>query len=332
MCGYYGYQSLAFFDRVSSLLVLMAAMFTMAWIQRHHEMTALMAAGIARIRITAPVLVAAVVLTILAAANRELVIPRLKDQLGKRPSELKGNIYGELVPQYDNDTNVLIRGANLIVDQKKIQQPEFLPPTDGAGAVLCAHGKTWSAAAASYLPAKDGHPAGYLLQDVIEPKDLAQKPSLALDGRPILMTPRDYPAWLKPNEAFVASDVSIDELTGGITVREFASTGDLIWGLKHRSIYFSPEVRVMIHSRIVQPFLDITLLFLGLPLVVARDNRNVFVAIGLCCGLVGLFFVVTGACQQLGHAMLISPALAAWAPLMVFVPAAVGMGAAMWER
>ena len=87
-----------------------------------------------------------------------------------------------------------------------------------------------------------------------------------------------------------------------------------------------------IHSRIVQPFLDITLLFLGLPLVVARDNRNVFVAIGLCMGLVGLFIVVKVACQQLGGAMFISPSLAAWAPLMVFVPAAVGMGATMWER
>lgn len=332
MCCFYGYQSLAFFDRISALLVLMAAMFTMAWIQRHHEMTALMGAGISRIRVTTPVLVASVVLTLLAAANRELVIPRLKDQLGRQPSELKGNVYGELVPQYDYATNVLIRGANLIIDQKKIQQPEFFPPTDGTGRALCAYGKTWTAAAAYYLPAKDGHPEGYLLRDVIEPKNLAQQPSLALDGRPILLTPRDYPAWLKPNEAFMASDVTIDELTGGMTLRAFASTGELIWGLKHRSIYFSPEARVAIHSRIVQPFLDITLLFLGLPLVVARDNRNVFVAIGLCMGLVGLFFIVTGACQQLGGAMLISPALAAWAPLMVFVPAAVGMGAAMWEK
>ncbi len=146
------------------------------------------------------------------------------------------------------------------------------------------------------------------------------------------MTPHDYPAWLKPNEAFMVSDVSVDELAGGMLMRRFASTGELISGLRHRSIYFSPDVRVMIHSRIVQPLLDITLLFLGLPLVVARDNRNVFVAIGLCIGLVGLFFLVSIACQQLGTNMLISPALAAWVPLMLFVPAAVGMGAAMWER
>ena len=98
----------------------------------------------------------------------------------------------------------------------------------------------------------------------------------------------------------------------------------MIWALKNHSIYFSPDVRVTIHSRILQPLLDITLLFLGLPLVAARDNRNVFVAIGICMGLVALFFIVAIACQQLGAGCLISPALAAWAPLMIFVPAAVG--------
>lgn len=129
----------------------------------------------------------------------------------------------------------------------------------------------------------------------------------------------------------MVSDVTIDELTPEMTMRRFASTGELIWSLKHHS-YFSPNVRVMIHSRILQPFLDLTLLFLGLPLVVAHDNRNVFVAIGMCIGIVALFFLVSIACQQLGKGMLISPALAAWAPLMIFVPAAVGMSSGMWER
>ena len=121
------------------------------------------------------------------------------------------------------------------------------------------------------------------------------------------MTPHDYPDWLKPNEAFVVSDVTVDELTGGMVMRRFASTGELIRALKNHSIYFSPDVRVMIHSRILQPLLDITLLFLGLPLVAARDNRNVFVAIGICMGLVALFFIVAIACQQLGAGCLISP-------------------------
>jgi lipopolysaccharide export system permease protein len=330
IAAFYGYQSLFFFDFISSMLVLMSAMFTMAWIQRHHEMTALMAAGISRIRVVAPVLVVSVAIILLAVINREIVIPRIKDQLAKRPADLKGNVIEELLPQYDNATNVLIEGRCAITDEKRIELPVFIVPPDEPS--LCTYGKQWSATMAYYMPATAGRPTGYLLADVIEPKNLAQRPSLALDGRFVLITPHDHPEWLKPTEAFVVSDVTVDELTGGTVLRRFASTGELIWALKNHSIYFSPDVRVTIHSRILQALLDITLLFLGLPLVAARDNRNVFLAIGLCMGLVALFFMVAIACQQLGANCLISPALAAWAPLMIFVPAAVAMASAMWER
>ncbi len=329
IAGYYATQSLFFFDRISSLLVLMSAMFTMAWIQRHHEMTALMAAGISRIRVVAPVLVAAVAVILLAVVNREFVIPKLKDQLAMQPSDLKGNVVDALQSQYDYATDVVIRGERVVVDEKKIEAPVFV--TLSCKPPLREYGKQWSAASAYFLPAKDGRPTGYLLKDVTEPKDLAQHPSLALDGRPVLLSPRDYP-WLKPGEAFVVTEVSVDELTGGTVLRRFASTGELIRALKNQSTYFSPDLRVMIHARILQPLLDITLLFLGLPLVAARDNRNVFVAIGICMGLVALFFVVGIACQQLGAECWLRPSLAAWAPLMIFVPAAVGMSAAMWER
>jgi lipopolysaccharide export system permease protein len=329
IAGYYATQSLFFFDRICSLLVLMSAMFTMAWIQRHHEMTALMAAGISRIRVVAPVLVAAVVVLLLAVVNREVAIPMLKEQLAMRPSELKGKIE-EVFRQYDNATDVLIGGRNAVVDQKRIEFPVFVVLSCKPS--LRKYGEQWTAATAQYLPANDSRPTGYLLKGVAEPKNLTEHESLLLDGRPVLMTPHDYPDWLKPDEAFVVSDVTVDELTGGTIMRQFASTGELISALKNQNIYFSPDLRVMIHVRILQPLLDITLLFLGLPLVAARDNRNVFVAIGTCNGLVALFYMVAIVCQRLGADLWISPALAAWGPLMIFVPAAVGMSSAMWER
>jgi len=90
-------------------------------------------------------------------------------------------------------------------------------------------------------------------------------------------------------------------------------------------------VRVAIHARMVQPFLDITLVFLGLPLVVTRESRNVFVAIGLCLAVVTLFLLVVIGLQYLGAICLLDPALAAWAPLMLFVPPAVALAEGMWR-
>ncbi len=305
-------------------------MFTMAWIQRHHEMTALMAAGIARIRVVAPVLAVSVVIILLAVVNREIMIPSVKDELAKQPSTYNGNHIEEVESPYDNATDVVIGGRCVVVDKKLIEMPVFSVPYDKP--TLCAYGGQWSAVSASYQPAKGGRPTGYLLTDVIEPKNLAQLPSLKLGDRLVLITPHDHPEWLRPNEAFVVSEVTVDELTGSKVLLQFASTGELIRALRNQSIYYSPDVRVTIHSRILQPFLDLTLLLLGLPLVAARDNRNVFVAIGLCVGLVALFYIASMACEKLGGNCLLSPALAAWAPLMIFVPAAVGMSSAMWER
>ena len=52
--------------------------------------------------------------------------------------------------------------------------------------------------------------------------------------------------------------------------------------MRNPSLDYGADVRVAIHGRIVKPLLDMTLLFLGLPLVVTRESRNVFIAMGLC--------------------------------------------------
>ena len=69
--------------------------------------------------------------------------------------------------------------------------------------------------------------------------------------------------------------------------------------------------------------LDTTLLFLGLPLVVSRGNRNPYFAIGLCVGVVALFMIVKLGCQSLCLTGWLQPPLAAWLPLMIFAPLAV---------
>ena len=109
-----------------------------------------------------------------------------------------------------------------------------------------------------------------------------------------------------------------------------ASTAELIRGLRNASLGFGAATRVEIHTRIVQPLLDITLLFLGLPLVVARESRNVFIAMGLCMGVATLFSVFVAASQYLG-AVWLHPALGAWMPLIVFVPVAVWLAESLWK-
>lgn len=319
---YYAYRSVYLFDRTSGVLAMSAAMFTLAAFQRHHELTALLAAGISRVRVLRALVLGSIGVSLLAAANRELVVPCLRERLALRPKELGNEALLELRPRYDHATNVLFRGKQLVPAQRKIIEPSFLLPP-----MLAAYGTHLTAAEALCLPADARHPAGYLLRGVTHPRGLDQRPSLALEGRPVLITPKDA-AWLAPNECFVASEVSFELLAGGQVWRDFSSTRELVRGLANPSLDFGADVRVAVHTRLVQPLLDITLFFLAVPLVLGRENRNLFLAIGTIIAVVVVFLLVVLACQYLGSIYLLEPALAAWAPLLVFVPAA----AALFDR
>lgn len=326
LARYYGSQAVMVLDRSASLVALVAALFTITWIQRHNEMTALLAAGIPRRRVILPVLVASAAIIALAAVNREVVIPQFRDQLARRPQDLVGDRALPLVPRFDRQTNILFRGRACYREGKRIAEPNLLLPPE-----LAKFGRQLSAAVAYYRPPGERHPGGYLLKGVNRPSNIAELPSVWLGDLPVIITPQDAPDWLAPDECFVVTSIDFDQLCGGTAFRQFSSTASLIRALRNASLDLGADIRVTIHARIVQPLADMTLLLLGLPLVIQRENRNVFAAIGLCTILTATFFVVSLGFQQLGAAYYISPALAAWGPLMIFVPVAAVLAETLWE-
>jgi lipopolysaccharide export system permease protein len=324
LAEFYSYRSVFLFERMSSMLTMIAGMFTVTWIQRHNELTALTAAGVSRTRVILPIVLASTAISLGTAVGRELVIPRMAEELDREPKNLRGDSGQELKPRYDNETNILMQGVVTFANEKRIQQPNFILPEP-----LDKYGKQLSAENGYYQPPQGDRPSGYLLKKVAHADRLTSGPSLKQDGRRVIITPADEPNWLEPDECFVVSNVSFEQLTGGRSWRQFSSTADLIAGLSNPSLglagEFGADVRVSIHARLVQPLLDLTLLFLGLPLVLSGTNRNVFVAIGLCGAVSTAFMLVVLGCQYLGQISLIRPSLAAWVPLMIFVPIAVSM-------
>ena len=316
MAEYYSYQSISFFDRTSGTLTLISVMFTITWIQRHHEMTALLAAGISRVRVLMPVLIAAFCVSLLAAANRELIMPNIRDHLTTDSKNLDGTQETVMDSQVDSQTDILLGGEKIVLATKKIVNPRFILPTQ-----LDQFGKTLNAKEAVRLPANSDHSAGYLLSGIITPKALLKSPSLVMDGHAVIITPSGN-NWLTSDQIFVTSGVSFEFLAAGSTSRDFASTRKMIHQLRSPSTDLGADVRVAIHGRFLRPLLDTTLIFLGLPFVVTRSNRNPFVAIGLCLGIVTVFMLTELGCQGLGSGGWLTPPLAAWLPLLVFAPIA----------
>ena len=75
---------------------------------------------------------------------------------------------------------------------------------------------------------------------------------------------------------------------------------------------------VLFHSRLTRPILGMILVFLGLSVILRDQNRNVFISAGLCLVLCALFFAVGVGCKHLGEMEILSPALAAWLPVLLF--------------
>jgi lipopolysaccharide export system permease protein len=248
-----------------------------------------------------------------------VLIPPLQEKIGRDSKDLMGDKAHDLHPKYDLKSEILISGRQTLGAEQRIIDPRFMMPPQ-----LEDWGHQITAESAYYQSAEGERPAGYLLRGVRQPADVALRESLTLADERIVLSPLDAD-WLKPDECFVVSEIDFEQLTGGQRWKQLSSTADLVRGLSNPSLDFGADVRVAIHGRFVKPGLDMTLLLLGLPLVVARESRNIFLSIGMCVVVVSVFMMVVLACQFLGTSYLISPALAAWLPLIIFVPVAVGM-------
>jgi len=291
-------------------------MFTVTWIQRHQEMTALLAAGISRTRVLRPVLMAAICVSLAAAANREIVMPKIREHLANDSKNIGGDQAANMQPRLDSETGIFISGEKIVPAETKIVSPAFVLPRQ-----FNQFGKQLTAAEAKYMPAEGDRPSGYMFYAVTGPKALLKSPWLLQDNKPIIMTPIGAD-WLAKDSVFVASGVSFEFLAAGATWRDFASTREMIEQLRSPSTDLGADVRVAIHGRFLQPLLDTTLLFLGLPFVVTRTNRNPFISLGLCLAVVTIFMIVELASQSLGSGGWLPPPLAAWLPLMIFAPIA----------
>lgn len=322
---YYGPRLLWFFDRTAGLLAMTSVAFVLTLLQRTNEMTALMAAGIAPARILRPLLGASILVAILGMANREFGLPQVRDALSRNAQDWLGENGRKCTPRYDIRTDILISGKATFAKDRRIAEPVFrLPPE------LTAWDTQIVAENAFYQSATQERSAGYLLRGVRRPANLSKLASQSLEGRAVLLSPSDTPG-LARDECFVVSVVTFEQLTVGGTWRQNLSSYELVTGIRGQTIEPGADVRLILHARVVQPLLDVALVLLGIPLVLSRGSRNIFMAAGIGGGLVAGVMVVAMACHALGANYLLSATLAAWLPLLIFGPIAYAIARPLWD-
>jgi len=311
IASYYGYRMTKFFDQLCEPIVLLAAMFTIAFMQRNNELLPLLSAGMSTRRVVLPVLASAWIMLSLAVANGELLVPLVAHQLALERDDPEGgkevSVHGAYEPN-----GVLINGER--GQRKGMIVRNFyctLPGTVGG------HLLEVSAEEARYIPKEQDNPltGGWLLTKATPATLDNWEHSEVLE--PISKDPGKY--------FLHTQDVDFDAVTRQGRWFQLASTLQLYQELQRPDMVRVPEMAVLFHMRLTRPILGMILVLMGLSMILTDQNRNVFISAGLCLVLCGIFAAAIFASKHLGDKDILAPALAAWLPVLIFGPLAFVM-------
>lgn len=317
---YYQPFTFSLFERLSSLLALLALLFTIGWLNRTNELTALLAAGVTKRRVIQPLLLASAGVIISAIILRETVIPHYQDHLDRKPGDMSGETPRPLRPAFDPEIMCLIQGKNLIPVRKEITDANIRVQ---GGPILSTIGPKILANSANFVAATEQRPAGYLLSEVQTPRNIDARSSVYQpdSGQPLLLTVKEAP-WVGHGNCFLISNIEYEVLRGGSAWQQYASLMELFTHLRAEKMPASGNaLQVSIHQRLLRPVTDWTVLLLGIPILMKRPDRHLFWVAGMCLAIVGGFTALVMGLAALGSSgLLLSPYLAAWIPLLIFLP------------
>jgi lipopolysaccharide export system permease protein len=307
--AFYGYRIPKFFDQLCEPIVLLSAMFTVALMQRSNELLPLLSAGVSTRRVVLPVLVSAWVMLSLAVANGELLIPHIAAKLSLERDDPDGG--KELWVRGAYEPNRILVNGERAQRKGMVVRPFYCTIPGNIGGHLIEI----SAAEARYVPKGAGDPptGGWLLTEAL---------------------PAEVPGWerkdvlepIDPGKYFLhTQEVDFDAVTRQAKWFQLSSTTHLYQELQKPDTVRVPEIAVLFHMRLTRPILGMILVFMGLSMILTDQNRNVFISAGMCLVLCALFFAAIFAAKQLGDKDILSPALAAWLPVLVFGPLAFVM-------
>ncbi len=303
--SYYGYKSSQIFDRLCEPIVLLAAMFTVAWVQRSNELLPFLSAGVSTRRVVRPVLLSACLMLGLGVLNQELVIPHIADRLTASRDDLDGakelhTLQGSFEPN-----GIHIEGQSAVRQGRLVREFDcHVPDSVTLGNPINLHARE-----ARYIkPGEGPHTGGWLLTDTT-PAHLEN-----WQAKEVLEEINEGKFFLYTKE------VDFDAVTRDRKWYQYASTNRLRLELNKTDSSRLADMAVLFHMRLTRPILGLILVFLGLSVILRDQNRNVFISAGMCLGLCAFFFAACFACQQLGSNDIISPALAAWLPVLFFGP------------
>jgi lipopolysaccharide export LptBFGC system permease protein LptF len=153
MGRYYLIHQSLFFDYLCGVIGMMAAVFTVTFMQRNNEQLAILAAGVSTHRAIRPVLISSAIVSTFAVLNQELIMPRYAEELAKSHDD-DGQRTVHVSSRYDSQ-NILINALDADRASKTLVPFNAMVPVEIVGEMKKIRG-----AQATYIP--PNHPTAPL--------------------------------------------------------------------------------------------------------------------------------------------------------------------------
>ena len=311
MVEYYFYQSFHIFAQMAGVIPVVAAAFTFLRLARFNELTAMMAAGMHLVRVAAPAIVAATIVSLfLPLVNQEIIIPSIIPELTRSRNDTPDERAQANAIENMQDAN----GALLFASR-------YTPPTLNQPAVmeemdvlsidpqfnLTGH---LTADKATYDPAT----RSWLLDNGQRTTDLATH------GRHI-EPEKVYKSNVTPEEIALYRSGDYVDLLSTARINEL---------LDRTQIYGTNDLLRVKHQRLAQLMINIIMVLLAIGAVLIREPGQMRYAMMKCLVLVGACMIVCFLCQNIAANPPAAPgwndrwpALMAWVPIFIFGPLSI---------
>jgi lipopolysaccharide export system permease protein len=294
---YYAVHTFDYFGRLSPIITQMAAMYTLADLRRHNELTPILAAGVPTRRAIAPILFGVLAVISLGVANREIAMPFYSEFLQRGHDDVDGANQLTVGSRIDSDT-MLVRAERALREGQRLFEVKITLPDL----------QEVTAEQAAFVKGPQGKP-GILLEKP-KPDDLRETEKLKR---------------VEGGKVFVATSLTFGEMVRSNGWTRFASGSELIEELGKPQASNPQEIRAMIHNRIMQPIANVVLVLIGIPFVLQWERKKFFVSLLISMLLSAGYFVLDAVSTYLAGFGYFDPMFAAWLPIFIFLPVATSL-------
>jgi lipopolysaccharide export LptBFGC system permease protein LptF len=277
---------------LAPFITLIAGCWVVFELQRNNELVPLLAAGVAPLRIVAPIFFAALLLGALAWADSELLLPRFAEAR-REASKLRRDV---LVPTPIPDrVNGVLMARNYVPKEKVLSEAHYERMTADETISIVA-------SFARFVNEKDQQ--GWLfVQGVAVETSAGGQARVSAFG---------------PAGRLVRTDVQPEDLESASVQTMTYLTSDQIQGQIARAPSLK-HLHVELAKRWSYPASALVLLILGFPFVMRGDAREAAFGLLGCIAICALFFLATAFCEDWGSRPGNDfPKLAAWLPNLLF--------------